>query len=247
MMLASLTLLLLACTSPPATSNPPKPSEPPPTDSATGEHETADSSTPQSYVDPLLEGDGWHMEDGRCVVTASVPAAPERHLASEPPPAPVGAATCNDDFDCLEEEFCGAGSCRPRYDGELVTLCVEEIWFEGETRYPPSGQLVATHRYNIYDEYNGRPLHFLVAPRQRGCRMVVRHCEQMPPGPFHVDYRTDITGYGGSDRVCNGNFAAGGLYGGKGLGEPNMSEVIGRGVQSETSGDGTIWYSVWYP
>lgn len=189
----------------------------------------------------LLPADeGWSFANRQCTVTAPPPACEERHLGVLQPP-PEGAAPCSCDFDCPVDSFCGAGHCRPR-DGELLTICIEEIWYEGEGATPPIGQLLLYEPYGSTEESSFA----LWTPGGQTCRLVARRCEQFRPTTLAV--RSNFAWYPIREDECRrgtGTTVLGGAHDPYGL---PFSAHANRGCFPFDQGrEGTLWLSVWYP
>jgi len=238
---AMLCLWALACSKPAGPADPGPTTSSPLADSD-GPVDSTPGPTNDSPTTDTRSGDGWLLEDGRCIVTADPPVAEERHLGEALPP-PDGAATCTAAEDCDESEFCGDGHCRP-LGAEMVTLCLEEVWYEGPADYPPGGQATLSQPNNTYD---GEPTIWLEPPWQRGCRVTPRHCERFFPGVLQMSYFSWFSVYEGGDEQCSLEDEATTLW--FPLGHVSIAPLVDQGAVGLPAGpEGTtVWVSVWYP
>jgi hypothetical protein len=198
------------------------------------------------------EGDGWDLTDGWCTVTAT-PSCEPVHLgvAATPPP---DATPCTTHAECTDDEFCGAGSCRPE-EGTMVTLCFEELWYEGPTDTPPDGQMVFYDEsiclpcpYYAYAEHELRSA--IASPPGRGCRITGTRCEQFPAAILRAH---SLSSHGVRSIVNEGNDTCE-LYSNNGFigtsSEPRrlLTHFVDAGCTPLQFDDyRTAWFSVWYP
>ena len=69
-----------------------------------------ESPIPSRRSGATLEGDGWSLVEGVCVLDSTEPpSCPEVHLGPYLGPAD---RPCTENEECLWEEFCGQGYCR---------------------------------------------------------------------------------------------------------------------------------------
>jgi hypothetical protein len=207
---------------------------------------------------PPVEGDGWAIIDGECVVTAT-PSCPESHLAA-PAPAPPGAQACVTHEDCQADAFCGAGTCRP-HAGTMVTLCLEEVWYEGAADAPPDGQMVLVDAdlcvncpYENYDVNSVRSS--IPSTPGVGCRIAGRRCERFPG---HVTLTNHPIGDFGphltdGDESCDLYTKANEAPGHELQPAVPLAALVGQGCTRLTvgsydasAGEHSAWVSVWYP
>lgn len=216
---------------------------------------SAEPRSPTASLTPPVQTSttGWVLDGNRCVVTAPPPTCEPRHLGAAPPP-PAGAARCTAQADCADDAFCGAGHCRPREGtGELLTFCLEEVWYEGELDPPLYGQLVLSNGWYSelpYLPFEPLPRSSIASPSGDACRLVARRCERFPARPLMIDPFTD-RGYQLeppdecwlSTQYQELFFA----FGDEAL-QP-ISEFLDQGcVELPMLREGaSIWVSVWYP
>ncbi len=198
---------------------------------------------PYPVGERIGDDEGWALVDGVCTVSAPTPMCDERHLGVPDPP-PKDAKTCTCDLDCSTEDFCGAGYCRPR-SGALITVCVEEYWFDGPSEGPPSGQFFLGEPGYSYDME-----HILWTTPDMGCRMVFRQCEQFPPNTYNtlvvepwIEYYADDGGACDDRRPHRSAFSMEDPYGLPLSAHANQG-CIPFPVEYDA---GTLWLSVWYP
>jgi hypothetical protein len=233
------------------------PLEPTPSTATTGHTAETDTSwtrttsleCPGPYPPGQRIGDdeGWALIDGVCTVSAPPPVCDERHLGVLEPP-PDGARTCTCDLDCPDKDFCGAGYCRPR-EGALITICIEEYWYEGESNGIPGGQFLFA---DSSDDGSGADWNrALWTPPATGCRLPIRQCEQFPPSRYYYFDSFFITIAGGSQACDDGylrvpSFEISGAY----TSPLTLSTYANQGclpIAVENYGEHTLWLSVWYP
>lgn len=205
--------------------------------------------------DPTTDGDGWYIEDSRCVITAGPPTCEPRHLGDVPPPPP-GASTCEVQSDCDDFSFCGAGHCRPREGtGELLTLCMEEVWYEGDLVPPLSGQVVvfAGSLEDISEpkDPTHRLRHSIASPGGEACRLVARRCERFPASSVQLHWlsrRGHPTEAGGECEALGPHKTLYLTWGDYESRQP-ISDHLDHGCfDRDLYHEGAkIWFSVWYP
>jgi hypothetical protein len=187
------------------------------------------------------------------VVTAT-PACEPRHLVVAPG-NPTGTETCTHHEDCDDEHFCGAGHCRSLTE-ERVTVCFEELWFEGPAELPPDGQLVFHDRdlcvgCPYYPEQVDSLRSAIATPAGTGCRIAGRRCELVAANvvfrahmasshrPYSlVDDGDECDTYRPADQLP---------YAEAEPGLPMGAFVDAGCVPLAFGEERTAWFSVWYP
>jgi len=138
----------------------------------------------------------------------------------------------------------------------MVTLCFEELWYEGPADTPPDGQLVFYDPSICfpcpYYTYPDEALRSSIAsPAGRGCRITGRQCELFPAVMLHTySLSSHVTRENLNDgnNVCD-TYADVRIGGGDTL-EPQqvVTDFVDAGCTPLTVDDErTAFFSVWYP
>ncbi len=231
--------------------------DPPPSTATTGHTAETDTSwtrttsleCPEPYPPGERIGDdeGWALVDGVCTVSAPPPVCDERHLGVLEPP-PDGARTCTCDLDCPWKDFCGAGHCRPR-EGALITICIEEHWYEGSSNGVPGGQFFFA---DLSEDGSGPDRrHALSTTPGTGCRFPIRQCEQFSPSHVY-DFASSFLTIKDGAPVCDDRYFEIPYFEiAEALPFP-LSTYANKGcvplvVDHFGYWEHTLWVSVWYP